>query len=60
MILRKTYEVKLPATAAQVFSVILATDKGYTSQIIKESETSYLVVASDGQAVRFTQKETQS
>lgn len=57
MILRKVYECKSPARAAEIFSVILATEKGYTSEIIKENETSYLVVVSDGQAVRFTKKE---
>ena len=52
-IIRATLTVDNPHNAALAFSAVLAVDKGFTSSIVREG-SARLVVASDGQAVRFS------
>lgn len=54
--IRASVEVPDPEKAALLFSAILAADKGYTSRIVRGAGSARLVIASDGQAVRFLQK----
>lgn len=50
--LRATVTTATPEATAQAFQVMLALEKGYTS-VIRTEGAARVVVASDGQAIRF-------
>jgi hypothetical protein len=52
-ILRDTIKSSEPKKTALLFSACLAADKGVPSEVRTESKDSYLVIADDGQSVRF-------
>jgi hypothetical protein len=52
MILRATIKTTTPEKTALLFSAVLAADKGVPSRIERENGA-FVVVADDGQAVRF-------
>lgn len=52
MTIRATIKTATPKKTAMLFQAVLAADKGFMSEL-REGCGYYLVVASDGQAVRF-------
>ena len=52
MILRAIIKTDTPDVAAKWFQIQLAVDRGYASDILNDG-AARIVVASDGQAVRF-------
>lgn len=57
MTIRATIQTATPKRTAMLFQAVLGADKGYASDLRKDG-TGWLVVASDGQAVRFTQEQS--
>lgn len=55
MQIRATIQTATPERTAQIFQAVLAADRGFTSTLRWEG-TTWIVVASDGQAVRFEQQ----
>lgn len=51
-VLRATIVTSTPDRTALLFSAVLAADKGFASTIARDGQAR-IVVASDGQAVRF-------
>lgn len=52
---RATIATLTPTKTAMLFQAVLAADKGFTSRLQREGKD-VLVIASDGQAVRFTKE----
>ena len=54
MTIRATIKTETPMQTAMIFQGVLAADRGFTSELRREEGgSSFLVVASDGQAIRF-------
>lgn len=54
---RATIKTATPEKTAYLFRAVLAADKGYTSTVRREGGD-WVVTASDGQAVRFSNMHT--
>jgi hypothetical protein len=54
-VIRQVLSSRSPEAAAEMLTVMLALDRGYSSSVIARANGAYLVVASDGQAVLFVQ-----